>query len=57
MAAKTQWVSEPRDWPRPRMRLGKISEMNTQITDPCPKAWLAMKASSPASTSAEEVPS
>ena len=34
----------------PRMRFGKISEMNTQITEPCPKACAAMNTTSPPST-------
>jgi hypothetical protein len=33
-AANTQCVRLPNDWPRPRIRFGKISEMNTQITEP-----------------------
>ena len=51
MKAKVQCVSEPSDWPRARTRLGKISEMNTQMTDPCPNAWEAMNPSSPIRTS------
>ena len=35
-AANTQWVRLPSDCPRPRIRFGKISEMNTQITEPWP---------------------
>ena len=43
-AAKTQWVELPNAMPSARWRLGKISEMNTQITAPCPTACEAMKA-------------
>ena len=39
----------------PRMRFGKISEMNTQMTEPWPKACAAMKTSRPTSTSTLEV--
>ena len=43
-AAKIQWVKLPRAWPSARWRLGKISEMKTQITAPWPIAWAAIKA-------------
>ena len=55
IAANTQWVRLPSDWPRPRIRFGKISEMNTQITDPWPNACAAMNTISPISTSTAEV--
>ena len=56
MAANTQWVRLPSDWPRPRMRLGKISEMNTQITEPWPNACAAMNTMRPPSTRTLEKP-
>ena len=43
-AAKIQCVKLPRVWPSARWRLGKISEMKTQITAPWPIAWAAMNA-------------
>ncbi|CAN5596396.1 hypothetical protein BH23ACT6_BH23ACT6_20270 [soil metagenome] len=33
-AANAQWVSAPKDCPRARIAVGKISETNTQITAP-----------------------
>src|SRR5690606_10482149 len=42
MAAKIQWTELPKDWPEPRKWLGKISDINTQITVPCPTACAAM---------------
>jgi hypothetical protein len=42
-AANIQWVKEPHAIPDARTVLGKISEINTQITDPCPIACAAMK--------------
>ncbi len=44
-----QCVNEPSACPFERTRLGKISEMNTQITAPCPMAWKAMNPSRPPS--------
>ena len=49
-AAKTQCVALPTDCPSPRAACGKISEMNTQITAPCPTAWAAMNANRHAGT-------
>ena len=49
-AAKIQCVKLPRDWPSARWRFGKISEMNTQITAPCPTACAAIKAKMQAGT-------
>ena len=43
-AAKTQWVKLPQAMPDARTEFGKISEMKTQITEPCPMAWAAIKA-------------
>ena len=37
-AAKTQWVELPNACPDARRWFGKISEMKTQITVPCPMA-------------------
>ena len=51
-AANIQWVKLPRAWPLARCRFGKISEMKTQITAPCPTAWAAMKAKRQAGTMA-----
>ena len=38
VAAMTQWMNQPNAWPLARTALGKISEMNTQITEPWEKA-------------------
>ena len=42
MAAKIQWVKQPIDCPCARSSLGKISEMKTQMTAPCPTACEAI---------------
>ena len=42
-AAKSQCVKLPRDIPAARTELGKTSEMNTQMTAPCPTACAAIK--------------
>tara|TARA_B110000046_G_scaffold60664_1_gene68152 strand:+ start:226 stop:483 length:258 start_codon:yes stop_codon:yes gene_type:complete len=43
IAANTQWVPVPHAWPEARTLFGKISEINTQMTAPCPTACEAMK--------------
>ena len=52
-AAKIQCVKLPSAWPSARWRLGKISEMNTQMTAPWPMACAAMKAKMQAGTMAK----
>src|SRR4026209_2914503 len=42
-AAKSQCVKLPRDIPAARTELGNTSEMNTQMTAPCPTACAAIK--------------
>ncbi len=42
-AAKSQWVAVPKDCPLALYLLGKISEINTQITVPWPIACEATK--------------
>ena len=42
-AANIQWVKLPNDWPLLRTLLGKISDINTQITAPWDIAKNAMK--------------
>ena len=37
-AAKSQWVKLPKDIPAARTEFGKTSEINTQMTAPCPTA-------------------
>ena len=44
IAAKTQCVKLPKACPDARTSFGKISEINTQITAPCPIAWAAINA-------------
>ena len=41
-AANTQCTLAPNDCPMARTLFGNISEINTQITAPCPTAWDAM---------------
>ena len=43
MAANTQCTLAPKDCPVARILLGKISEIKTQITAPCPTACEAIK--------------
>ena len=38
IAAQTQCVPAPKDCPAARILFGKISEINTHITAPCPTA-------------------
>ena len=41
-AAQTQCVPAPKDWPMARILFGKISEIKTHITAPCPMACEAI---------------
>src|SRR4030095_11450870 len=43
IAANTQCTLAPKDWPVALILLGKISEINTQITAPWPTACAAIK--------------
>lgn len=45
VAANTQWVLAPNDCPSALILLGKISEIKTHITAPCPIACAAIKSS------------
>ena len=48
--AITQWVLDPRACPLARTALGKISEINTQMTAPCEKAKKPMYTNSSTGT-------
>lgn len=43
IAAKDQWVKEPKLWPWALTDVGNISAMITHITVPWPIAWEIMK--------------